>query len=216
MASRLLEIRKAAGFATAREFAEAAGLAESTYTRYESNPEKIPLKVAWALADRFHVSIDEVVGRDVAAKGDPRGDQQRAFDGLSPRSQEEAEDFMAFLAARDERARKADDARAAAQWGVISARIERAYLNRLTEGADPLLLTASDEDLRAGFEELARTWVVGAVRPLNPVVPDVRGEAALAQVMAAYDRAHGSFTGADGTVVHWAEEPGGGEGPMGE
>ena len=38
MSSRLLEIRKAAGYATAREFAEASGLAESTYTRYESNP----------------------------------------------------------------------------------------------------------------------------------------------------------------------------------
>jgi transcriptional regulator with XRE-family HTH domain len=216
MASRLLEIRKAAGFATAREFAEAAGLAESTYTRYESNPEKIPLKVAWALADRFRVSIDEVVGRDVEAKGDPRGEQQRAFDGLSPRSQEEAEDFMAFLAARDERARKAGAARAAAQWAVIAARIERAYLNRLTEGTDPLLLTASDEDLRAGFEELARSWVVGSVRPLNPAAPDVCGEDALAQVMAAYDRAHGTFVGSDGTVVHWAEEPVGGEGAMGK
>jgi transcriptional regulator with XRE-family HTH domain len=208
MSSRLLEIRKAAGYATAREFAEASGLAESTYTRYESNPERIPLKVAWDLADRFHVTIDQVVGRDTEAKGDPRGAQQRAFDALSPRSQEEAADFMAYLAERDARSGEAQSERARRVWEVVSSRIERAYLGRLSDGPDPVLLTGSDAELREGFRELARTWVVGAERPLNRFAPKVRGEEALKEVMAAYDRMHGSFVDDHGVLVSWSQETG--------
>lgn len=208
MSSRLLEIRKAAGYATAREFSEAAGLAESTYTRYESNPERIPLKVAWELADRFHVTIDQVVGRDTEAKGDPRGPQQRAFDALSPRSQEEAADFMSYLAARDARGREEQSQRARRVWEVVSSRIERAYLGRLSDGPDPVLLTGSDAELREGFCELARTWVVGAERPLNRFAPKVRGEEALKEVMAAYDRMHGSFVDDHGVLVSWSQETG--------
>ena len=211
MSSRLLEIRKAAGYATAREFSEAAGLAESTYTRYESNPERIPLKVAWELADRFHVTIDQVVGRDTEAKGDPRGPQQRAFDALSPRSQEEAADFMSYLAARDARGREEQSQRARRMWEVVSSRIERAYLGRLSDGPDgpnPVLLTGSDAELREGFRELARTWVVGAERPLNRFAPKVRGEEALKEVMAAYDRMHGSFVDDHGVLVSWSQETG--------
>jgi transcriptional regulator with XRE-family HTH domain len=208
MSSRLLEIRKAAGYATAREFAEASGLAESTYTRYESNPERIPLKVAWDLADRFHVTIDQVVGRDTEAKGDPRGAQQRAFDALSPRSQEEAADFMAYLAERDARSGEAQSERARRVWEVVSSRIERAYLGRLSDGPDPVLLTGSDAELREGFRELARTWVVGAERPLSRFAPKVRGEEALKEVMAVYDRMHGSFVDDHGVLVSWSQETG--------
>lgn len=209
MSSRLLEIRKAAGYATAREFAEASGLAESTYTRYESNPEKIPLKVAWDLADRFHVTIDQVVGRDTEAKGDPRGAQQRAFDALSPRSQEEAADFMAYLTERDARSREAQSERARRVWEVVSSRIERAYLGRLSEkpgGPDPVLLTGSDAELREGFRNLARAWVVGAKGPLNRFAPQVRDEEALEEVMTAYDRIHGSFVDDHGVLVSWSRE----------
>ena len=70
MASALLELRKRAGFKNAKDFAAAEGIAEATYARYESSPEKIPLKSAWQLADRFGVSIDVIVGRravDVAS-----------------------------------------------------------------------------------------------------------------------------------------------------
>ena len=67
----------------------------TTYSRYEACPEKIPLRVAWLLADRFGVTIDQVVGRDKEAHGDPRGDVQRTFDALELRSKEEAHDFTA-------------------------------------------------------------------------------------------------------------------------
>lgn len=204
MASRLLEIRRAAGYPTAKEFAEAAGLAVATYTRYESNPEKIPLKVAWELADRFHVTIDQIVGRDTEAKGDPRGPQQLAFDALSPRSQDEAADFMAYLADRDARSRVAAAERARRRWEVIESRIDRAWLASLTSTPghpDPVLLSGTDEQLRQSFEAFARTWVVGSEKALNPYAPGVRDEDAMAEVMAAYDRMHGSFVMGDGTAV---------------
>lgn len=211
MASRLLQIRKAAGYATAKDFAESAGLAVATYTRYESNPEKIPLKVAWDLADTFHVTIDQIVGRDTESRGDPRGPQQLAFDALSPRSQDEAADFMAYLADRDARSRVADAERARRRWEVIESRIDRAWLASLTSTPghpDQVLLSGTDEQLRQSFEQFARAWVVGSERALNPFAPGVRDEEAMAEVMAAYDRMHGSYVMDGGMAVKWSEEAG--------
>ena len=72
MASALLELRKQAGFKNAKDFAAAEGIAEATYARYESSPEKIPLKSAWQLADRFGVPIDVIVGRRASDRRGPR------------------------------------------------------------------------------------------------------------------------------------------------
>lgn len=206
MQGRLTELRKAAGYKSAKDFAVALGMPATTYSRYEACPEKIPLRVAWLLADRFGVTIDQVVGRDKEAHGDPRGDVQRTFDALELRSKEEAHDFLAWLADRD--ARRAEDItlRAQTRWEAIAMRVDRAYLARLTEETSALLVNSTDEELRDGFEELARSWVVGAEHPLNPFAPEVVDETALGEVMAAYDRTHGSFEMADGMRISWSRE----------
>jgi transcriptional regulator with XRE-family HTH domain len=206
MASRLLELRRGAGYATAKDFAEAMGIPPTTYTRYESSPEKIPLKAAWALADALGASIDEVVGR-ADGDGDPRGDVQRAFDALSPRSQEEVLDLIEVFSSRDERTRRDVAAEARRTWESIESRIDRAFLARLTDGprVDGVLLTGTDAQIRERFEAFAREWVVGSEAPLNPYAPKVRDEEALAEVMAAYDRMHGTLD-ADGTTIQWAME----------
>lgn len=190
MASKLLELRRNAGYATAKDFAEAMGIPPTTYTRYESKPERIPLKAAWALADALDATIDQVVGRD---NGDPRGEVQRAYDRLLPRSQEEISDLIEVFAARDERDRASVKREASRVWDSVSSRIERAFLARLTDGAhvDEILRTGTDEQLRERFEAFAREWVVGSEKALNPYEPGVRDEDALAEVMAAYDRSHG-------------------------
>ena len=103
VASALLELRKRAGFRNAKDFAAAEGIAEATYARYESSPEKIPLKSAWQLADRFGVSIDVIVGREHVDVSDMRGEVQDAYDALSEQSQASARDYLAFLAQRDAR-----------------------------------------------------------------------------------------------------------------
>lgn len=194
MAKRLLELRRAAGFSTAKEFAESMGIPPTTYTRYESQPGKIPLRTAWTLADHFGVSIDEVVGRTSPLREDCRGEEQRAFDELLPRSQEEVRDFMGFLAERDAREEGRSRRLEMRRWDAIASRIERAFLAGIAE-SDPtdgvsLLLATTDGELRNSYEEFARGWVVGTERPLNPFAPEKRDEEAMREVMAAYDRAH--------------------------
>ena len=43
MASNLLKLRKAAGYKNSNEFAVEYEIPTSTYARYESNPDKIPM-----------------------------------------------------------------------------------------------------------------------------------------------------------------------------
>ena len=194
MAKRLQELRREAGFSTAKEFAESMGIPPTTYTRYESQPGKIPLRTAWSLADHFGVSIDEVVGRASSRRENGRGEEQRAFDELLPRSQEEVRDFMGFLAERDAREGERSRRLEMRRWDAIASRIERAFLAGIAESDSTdgvsLLLATTDGELRDAYEEFARGWVVGAERPLNPLAPEKRDEEAMEEVMAAYDRAH--------------------------
>lgn len=198
MSGRLQELRVAAGYGTAKEFAAAIGVPATTYSRYESQPDRIPLRAAWELADFLGVTIDQVVGRDDESHGDPRGEDQRAIDALSERSRAEVRDFVAFLAQRDQRDRERGARRARARWDLIATRVEDFLLSRLAQGdgsgPDPLLLTGTDGELRDAFVALAGGWVLGSERPLNPDDP-VTGQAALDAVTAAYDRAHGRGAG---------------------
>lgn len=109
MASTLQEIRKAAGYKTAKDFAESMGLPLTTYSRYESNSEKIPTERAWAIADALNCTIDEVVGRQLPGseddepteKPDGRGEVQREYDALSGENKKLVDQFMAFVKTRE-------------------------------------------------------------------------------------------------------------------
>lgn len=195
MQGGLKALREAAGYASARSFAEAQGIPAATYTRYEKDPSRIPLRAAWELADALDATVDQVIGRDKSAPDSSSGAVQRAYDGLSRRSREEVRDLIEFFRQRDEREARDTEAMARARWGVIFSRIERHYLGSLAEGSGQsgpveLLLTGSDEEIREGFEELVRSWLAGVEGPLNPYAPDIRGEEAIGAVMEAYDRAH--------------------------
>lgn len=204
MAKGLQELRKEAGYSSARSFAEAIGVPATTYIRYENNPDRIPMKVAWQLADRLGASIDQVVGREPAAE--LTGQVQRAYDELLPRSQAEMRDLLEFFTQRDEREREDMALRARQRWDAIASRIDRAFLARLAEGGpDELILTGTDEELRRAYEAFAREWVVGSERPLNPYEPKVRDEAALEAVMDSYDDMHGTME-ADGVTIRWSED----------
>lgn len=65
--SPLAELRKAAGYRSSKEFAATLGIPATTYSRYErtlANPENsVPLRAAWAIADKLNCSIDVIVGR---------------------------------------------------------------------------------------------------------------------------------------------------------
>jgi len=63
MKTRLQELRKAAGFKSAKAFAESYGVNLNTYTGYEQG-KPLSLEQAWAFADYFDCSLDELAGRD--------------------------------------------------------------------------------------------------------------------------------------------------------
>lgn len=64
MVNRLKEIRTAAGYPTARDFAEKHGIAYDTYTSYESGKRNLSLAKAWELADILGCTLDEIAGRE--------------------------------------------------------------------------------------------------------------------------------------------------------
>lgn len=193
MASSLLELRRQAGYATAKEFAQAEGIAEATYARYESSPEKIPTKAAWKLADRFGVSIDVIVGHadvDVTAL---KGDVQAVFDHLSRQSQASALDYLAFLAKRDEDAARAEREEQQRRYDAVCYRMEQLFLAKLERNDEELFAFGTAEELRAAFEE----FVEGRADERQ----DPEARASVPQIMAAYDRTHGSFRYGNMTVL---------------
>ena len=97
MAKNLKDLRKEAGFKSGREFADELGINQATYRRYEQQPDGIPLKQAWAIADRLGCSIDMVVGREPVSVEDMRGSVQKFYDGLSDSMRERVNEYLEFI-----------------------------------------------------------------------------------------------------------------------
>lgn len=99
----LQRLRREAGFKSAKEFAAYLGIPESTYSRYEQiadGPEsRIPMKVAWVMADVFGCSIDLVVGREDIDEDEHS--IQFQYNHLSKSGQERCDEYMQFLQYRD-------------------------------------------------------------------------------------------------------------------
>lgn len=64
MKTRLQELRKAAGFKSAKAFAVEHGINPGTYTNYEQGVTGLSLEKAWEFADIFDCSLDELAGRE--------------------------------------------------------------------------------------------------------------------------------------------------------
>lgn len=64
MKTKLQEMRTAAGFKSAREFAEHLGMSVGTYTQYEQGYRNFSLEKAWEFADALHCTLDELAGRE--------------------------------------------------------------------------------------------------------------------------------------------------------
>ena len=83
----LQQIRKNAGFSSAKSFAEAIGFNPNTYTQYEQGLAGFNYEQAWKMADALHCSLDELGGREwppggkVAVYADER--QERMNDDYS-------------------------------------------------------------------------------------------------------------------------------------
>ena len=101
----MADLRKAAGYRSSKEFAAVLGIPATTYSRYErplAAPDSgIPLRAAWAIADKLHCSIDAVVGRDGADDTQGR-DLNAAYRTLSEGGKERFDEYLQFLAFRDQ------------------------------------------------------------------------------------------------------------------
>ncbi|MDY5809524.1 MAG: helix-turn-helix transcriptional regulator [Coriobacteriales bacterium] len=60
----LQKMRKAAGWKSARAFAEHIGMPVDTYTQYEQGKRTMNIEVAWDLADELGCTIDQIAGRE--------------------------------------------------------------------------------------------------------------------------------------------------------
>ena len=176
MASNLLELRRAAGFRNANDFAEAHGIPSSTYARYESNPDKIPMERAWQLADILGTTIDAIVGRETPDPAGARGEVQLEYDGLTPEGRALADELREFVLMKDERIR-------------ARKRREEAF-----ESADAA---------RSAFESFLQEQAARKRGRFSTKLQELNDNATIKKIMAAYDRTHGEYD-FEGMHVLWS------------
>ena len=70
MKTKLQKLRKAAGYKSAKAFAEHMGMNPGTYTAYEQGRRPLTFDIAWKIADELHCSLDELAGRDFKRASD--------------------------------------------------------------------------------------------------------------------------------------------------
>lgn len=96
----LVDLRRAAGYRSSKEFAAALGTPATTYSRYErtlADPDSgVPLRAAWAIADKLNCTIDAVVGRDEADDANGR-DLNALYRSLSDEGKKRLDDYLLFL-----------------------------------------------------------------------------------------------------------------------
>ena len=70
MRFKLQEMRKRAGFKSAKAFADHIGMNVGTYTNYEQGKRNLTLEQAWEFADELHCTLDELAGREFHPPGE--------------------------------------------------------------------------------------------------------------------------------------------------
>ena len=205
MASNLLELRKAAGYKNANDFAEAHGIPASTYARYESNPDKIPMDRAWQLADILGTTIDAIVGRKAPAPGTARGEVQLEYDGLTPEARQLADELREFVLMKDEKIRARRRREEERPYEALCYQYEQQMLSQMREGAGFGELVAFDsaEAARAAFESFLREQAAKKRGKLSTKAQELIDNRTIERIMAAYDRTHGEYD-FEGMHVLWS------------
>lgn len=205
MASNLLELRKAAGYKNANDFAEAHGIPASTYARYESNPDKIPMERAWQLADILGTTIDAVVGRKAPAPGTARGEVQLEYDGLTPEARQLADELREFVLMKDEKIRARRRREEERPYEALCYQYEQQMLSELRDGAafGELVAFDSAEAARTAFESFLQEQAAKKRGGLSTKAQKIVDDQVIEKIMAAYDRTHGEFE-FDGMQVLWS------------
>lgn len=197
--STLQEIRRQAGYRSAREFADAAGIPQTTYARWESQPEKIPTEKAWELADRLGSTIDAVVGRASLDDEAPGARVRRAYEALSPQSRRTIDDVMGFLAQRERESARREAHEEMRRWLMLCRQYLAAFeRDRENEAGFAVLQTfGSPEEKREAFEAYIVQRAEEARDPDDEEAPS-RDAGSVAKIMEAYDIMAAERAKADG------------------
>ena len=122
MKTNLQEMRRKAGFKSARAFAESIKMNPTTYTQYEQGIRNFTLEKAWEFADALDCSLDELAGRlwppqGAAGSADPMRDELvRCYDVSTTENRHSlvVAARNAALASGDDTERRADKAEVSA------------------------------------------------------------------------------------------------------
>lgn len=183
METGLKEIRLQAGYKTAKDLADEMGVAGSTITRYEKEPESIPMKAAIRMADLLGCSLDDIVGRDNPATADMRGIIQKRFDALMPGRRNNLNKYLGFL--EEEQVQDAERVREL-QEQAAKVRFKHYMTMYLLETSLETSLEAclnpDPVSTREAFERLAYTRVVEEEK-----VGHEEAKGVVESIMRAYD-----------------------------
>lgn len=69
MKLKLQELRKLAGYKSAKAYADHMGYSPSTYTHYEQGSASMPFSVALEICDDLNCSLDQLIGREPIGGG---------------------------------------------------------------------------------------------------------------------------------------------------
>lgn len=205
MASNLLELRRAAGYKNASEFALVHKMSVSTYTRYESSPDKIPMGAARQLADIFGTTIDAIVDREAPDPACMRGEVQLEYDGLTPEARQLADELREFVLMKDAKIRERKRREEERPWDALCYQYERQMLAEMGEGAafGELVTFESADEARSAFESYLRK-LAAKKRGRFPIKAlEIADDKTIERIMEAYDRTHGEFEH-EGMQVMWS------------
>ena len=195
MAKSIKDLRQEKGYRSAREFADALGIATSSMSRYDKDPETIPLKHAWAMADLLDCSIDEVVGRERVTAG--ASELQDLYDGLLPETRALMDDFIEFARMKDAAIRRQRKAEEDGKYERLCAFHERAFRQAVYDSAafGEIVTFGSAEEERAAFERFLRDQAAAKRKPGIDL-----------HIEGLEEEMRGGYIDADGTERHWTEE----------
>ncbi|WP_165043061.1 helix-turn-helix domain-containing protein [Adlercreutzia sp. ZJ138] len=195
MAKSIKDLRQEKGFRSAREFADALGIATSSMSRYDRDPESIPLKHAWAMADLLGCSIDEVVGRAHVTSG--TSVLQDFYDGLLPETRALLDDFLEFARMKDADVRKRRKAQDDGKYERLCQFHERAFRQVLYDRADfgEVVEFDTPADERMAFMLFLRDQAAAKRKPGIDL-----------HVEGLEEEMRGGYIDSDGTAKTWSEE----------
>lgn len=195
MAKSIKDLRQEKGFRSAREFADALGIATSSMSRYDKQPDTMPLKHAWAMADLLDCSIDEVVGREHVTSG--ASELQELYDGLLPETRQLMDEFIEFVSAKDRAVCERMQAEEEAKYDRLCQYHERMFHQALYDraGIGELVEFDGPSDERMAFMLFLRDKAAAKRRP------------GIEEHCAGFEEEmREGYIDADGTERHWTEE----------